>query len=163
MTSHNRNYIYFWVFVLLSTIAITMLSSCSTRKVVIDEIKKDSVSQISVKIATKEVIDIKNETDIFTEELTVTPIDTCKDIVIDGKVYKNVVLTYKKTKDRSIYTEKKIVSKIEDKKQSTKTVEKLKKKEVERTSLNWLLIVIISLIIVVWLNKQYLLSLLRRV
>jgi hypothetical protein len=163
MTSHNRNYIYFWVFVLFSTIAITMLSSCSTRKVVIDEVKKDSVSQISVKIATKEVIDIKNETDIFTEELTVTPIDTCKDIVIDGKVYKNVVLTYKKTKDKSIHTEKKIVSKIEDKQQSTKTVEKLKKKEVERTSLNWLLIVIISLIIVVWLNKQYLLSLLRRV
>ena len=163
MTSHNRNYIYFWVFVLFSTIAITMLSSCSTRKVVIDEVKKDSVSQISVKIATKEVIDIKNETDIFTEELTVTPIDTCKDIVIDGKVYKNVVLTYKKTKDKSIHTEKKIMSKIEDKKQSTKTVEKLKKKEVERTSLNWLLIVIISLIIVVWLNKPYLLSLLRRV
>jgi len=161
MTNHNRNYIYFWICVLLSTLAV-LLASCSTRKVVIDEVKKDSVSQISVKIATKEVLDVKNEADIFIEELTVTPLDTCKDIVIDGKVYKNVVLTYKKTKDKSIYTEKKIASKIEDKKQSTKTVEKIKKKEVERKSVNFLWIIIISLIVVVWLNKQYLLSLLRR-
>lgn len=160
MTSHNRNYIYFWICILLSTCAV-LLTSCSTRKVVIDEVKKDSVSQISVKTATKEVLDVKNETDIFTEEFTVTPLDTCKDIVIDGKVYKNVVLTYKKTKDSSVYTEKKITSKIEDKKQSTKVVVKKKQKEIERKSVNFLWIIIISLIIVVWLNKQYLLRLLR--
>jgi len=153
----NRN---FWICVLAST-CVVLLASCSSRKVVIDEVRKDSVSQIVTKIATKEVIDVKNEADIFTEEFTVTPIDTCKDIVIDGKVYKNVVLTYKKTKDRSIYTEKKITSKIEDKRQSTKVVVKKKQKEVERKSVNFLWIVIISLIIVVWLNKQYLLRLLR--
>jgi rubrerythrin len=130
---------------------------------VIDEVKKDSVSQISVKIATKEVVDVKNETDIFIEEFTVTPLDTCKDIVIDGKVYKNVTINYKKTKDKSVYTEKKIESKIEDKQQTITVVEKIKKKEVDRTSLNILWIIIISLIIVLWLNKQYLLSLLRRI
>ena len=161
MTSHNRNYIYFWICVLLSTCAV-LLASCSTRKVVIDEVKKDSVSQISVKIATDIASNVEAKNDIFIEELTVTPIDTCKDIVIDGKVYKNVVLTYKKTKDKSIYTEKKIASKIEDKQQSTKVVVKKKKKEVERKSVNFLWIIIISLIVVVWLNKQYLLSLLRR-
>jgi len=158
----DRSYIYFWICILLSTL-IVLLTSCSTRKVVIDEVKKDSVSQISVKIATIEDVKIETKNDIVTDEFTITPIDTCKDIVIDGKVYKNVVLAYKKTKDKSIYTEKKIISKIEDKQQSTKVVVKKKKKEVERTSLNWLLIVIISLIIVVWLNKQYLLSLLRRI
>ena len=161
MTNHNRNYIYFWICILLSTLAV-VLASCSSRKVVIDEVKKDSVSQISVKIATKEVVDVKNEADIVIDELVITPLDTCKDIVIDGKVYKNVVLTYKKTKDKSIYTEKKIASKIEDKQQSTKTVEKIKKKQIERTSFNILWIIIISFIVVVWLNKQYLLSLLRR-
>ena len=161
MTSHNKNWILFWVYVLVSTCAV-LLASCSTRKVVIDEVKKDSVSQISTKIVTKEVIDVKNESDIFIEELTVTPLDTCKDIVIDGKVYKNVVLTYKKTKDKSIYTEKKIASKIEDKQQTTKVVVKKKQKQVERKSFNILWIIIISLIVVVWLNKQYLLSLLRR-
>lgn len=162
MTSHNRNYIYFWICVLLSTFAV-LLASCSTRKVVIDEVKKDSVSQISVKIATKEVVDIKNETDIVIDELVITPLDTCKDIVIDGKVYKNVVLTYKKTKDKSIYTEKKIASKIEEKQKTTKVIEKTKKKEVERKSFSFIWIIIISFIIVVWLNKQYLLSLLRRI
>jgi len=162
MTNHNRNYIYFWICVLLSTLAV-LLASCSSRKVVIDEVKKDSVSQIVTKIATKEVIDVKNEADIVIDELVITPLDTCKDIVIDGKTYKNVVLTYKKTKDKSIYTEKKIASKIEDNKQSTKEKIVEKKKQIERKSFNILWIVIISLIIVVWLNKQYLLSLLRRI
>jgi len=161
MTSHNRNYIYFWICVLLSTLSV-LLASCSSRKVVIDEVKKDSVSHIVTKIATDIVSSVETKNDIITEELVITPLDTCKDIVIDGKVYKNVVLTYKKTKDKSTYTEKKIESKIEDKQHSIKIVEKLKKKEVERKSINILWIVIISLIIVVWLNKQYLLSLLRR-
>ncbi len=162
MTSHNRNYIYFWICVLLSTLAV-LLASCSSRKVVIDEVRKDSVSQIVTKIATNEVVDLKVENNVITDEITITPLDTCKDIVIDGKTYRNVTINYKKTKDRSIYTEKKIVSKIEDKQQSTKVVVKKKKKEVERKSFNILWIIIISLIIVVWLNKQYLLSLLRRV
>jgi len=156
----DRNYIYFWICVLLSTCAV-LLASCSTRKVVIDEVKKDSVSQISTKIATNIVSNVETKNDVITDELVITPLDTCKDIVIDGKVYKNVVLTYKKTKDKSIYTEKKIASKIEDKQQSTKIVEKIKKKEIERKSVNFLWIIIISLIIVIWLNKQYLLRLLR--
>jgi hypothetical protein len=139
-----------------------LLASCSTRKVVIDEVKKDSVSQISVKIATDIVSNVEAKNDIVIEELVITPLDTCKDIVIDGKVYNNVVLTYKKTKDRSIYTEKKIESKIEEKQQTTKVVIKKKQKQVERKSFNFLWIIIISFIVVVWLNKQYLLSLLRR-
>lgn len=155
----NRN---FWICVLISTLLV-LLASCSSRKVVIDEVKKDSLSQISVKIETDIVSNIETKNDITTEELTITPIDTCKDIVIEGKTYNNVILTYKKTKDKSIHTEKKIMSKIEEKKERTKTVEKKKIKQVERKSFNILWIVIISLIIVVWLNKQYLLSLLRRI
>jgi len=129
---------------------------------VIDEVRKDSVSQIVTKIETDIVSNVETKNDIITDEFTITPLDTCKDIVIDGKVYKNVVLTYKKTKDRSIYTEKKIESKIEDKQQITKEKIVEKTKKVERTSFNILWIIIISLIIVLWLNKQYLLSLLRR-
>jgi len=161
MTNQNRNWILFWVYVLVSTLLV-LITSCSSRKVVIDEVKKDSLSQIVTKIATNEVVDLKIDNDIITDELTITPLDTCKDIVIDGKIYKNVVLSYKKIKDRTIHTEKKITSKIEDKQQSTKTIEKNKVKKVERKSFNILWIVIISLIIVIWLNKQYLLGLLRR-
>ncbi len=129
----------------------------------IDEVRKDSVSQIYTKIATDIVSNVETKNDIITDEITITPLDTCKDIVIDGKTYRNVTINYKKTKDKTIYTEKKIESKIEEKQQSTKTIEKIKKKEIERKSFNILWIIIISLIIVLWLNKQYLLSLLRRV
>lgn len=52
------------------------------------------------------------------------------------------------------------MSKIEDKQHSTKEKVVEKKKEVERTSFNGL-IIIVSLIVVVWLNKHYLLGLLR--
>jgi len=153
---------YFWICILISTLVV-VLTSCSSRKVVIDEVRKDSVSHISTKIETDIVSNVENKNDIITDEFTITPLDTCKDIVIDGKVYKNVTINYKKTKDRSVYTEKKIESKIEDKQHSIKIIEKTKKKEVERKSFSFIWIIIISFIIVVWLNKQYLLSLLRRI
>lgn len=140
-----------------------LLASCSTRKVAVQEVKKDSVSQIVTKIVTKEVLDVKNETDIVTDEYTITPIDTCKDIVINGKTYRNAVLTYKRTKDSSKYTEKKITSKTEDKKENTKVIEKTKNKKIERKSYNmtWILL-IIATIITLWLNRPTLLNLLRR-
>jgi len=140
-----------------------LLTSCSTRKVAIQDVKKDSMSQIVTKIATKEVLDVKNETDIVTDEYTITPIDTCKDIVVNGKTYRNAVLTYKRTKDNSKYTEKKITSKTEDKKENTKVIEKIKNKKIERKSYNmtWILL-IIATIITLWLNRPTLLNLLRR-
>jgi len=104
----NKGVITFWLSVILAVIVITLLSSCGTRKVVIDEVKKDSVSQISVKIATKEVVDTKNETDIFIEEFVITPLDTCKDVVVNGITYRNAVLSYKKTKDKTIQKKKSI-------------------------------------------------------
>jgi hypothetical protein len=136
-----------------------LLASCSTRKVVVQDVKKDSLSQVYTKLETKE--DLRIENNVVVDEFTITPLDTCKDIIIDGKVYKNVVLTYKKTKDNTIHTQKKITSKKEDKKIVVK--EKQKAKEVKRTSFNFVWIVLIVVIIVIWLNKQYLVSLLRKI
>ena len=99
--SKNKGVLSFWLAVLLATIVITMLSSCGTRKVVVDEVKKDSLSKISTKIVTKEDIKIETKNDITTDEFTITPLDTCKDIVIDGKTYRNVTINYKKTKDNT--------------------------------------------------------------
>jgi len=56
------------------------------------------LSQIATKIATDEVFKTQTNNNIITDEFTIEPLDTCKDIVIDGKTYKNVVLSYKKTK-----------------------------------------------------------------
>ncbi len=118
----------FWVYVVVASTVITMLSSCGTRKVIIDEVKKDSLSHISTKIATVEDIKIETKNDITTDEFTITPLDTCKDIVIDGKTYRNVVLRYKKTKDNTIQVQDIKVAKDELKTQDTKVtqIEKLK-------------------------------------
>jgi len=139
--SRNKGFITFWLSVFLATIVITMLSSCGTRKVVIDEVKKDSLSQISTKIVTKE--DIKIENNIVIDEFTITPLDTCKDIVVNGIAYKNAVLSYKKTKDNTIKNIKVSEEKLET--QDTKVTQNRKVKDIERKSnpmlnLLWLLI-----------------------
>ena len=151
-TSQNRNWILFIIYVVVASTIITMLSSCGTRKVVIDEVKKDSLSQISTKIVTKEDIKIETKNDIITDEFTITPLDTCKDIVIDGKTYRNVTINYKKTKDNTIQVQDIKVAKNELKVQDTKVTQNRKVKDIERTSnpfiiLLWLLIPLFMYII----------------
>ena len=145
MINQNRNWVMFWVYVVVASTVITMLSSCGTRKVVIDEVKKDSLSQISIKIETKEDIKIETKNDIITDEFIITPLDTCKDIVVNGISYRNVVLSYKKTKDNTIQVQDIKVSKNELTVQDTKVTENRKVKDITKTSnpqlwLLWLLI-----------------------
>jgi len=145
MKNENRNFILFWVYVIVASTVITMFSSCGTRKVIIDEVKKDSLSQISTKIVTKEDIKIETKNDITTDEFTITPLDTCKDIVVNGITYKNAVLSYKKTKDNTIQVQDIKVAKNELKVQDTKVTQNRKVKDIERKSnpmlnLLWLLI-----------------------
>lgn len=140
-----KSSIVFWSAVIVASIVITMLSSCGTRKLVIDEVKKDSLSQISTKIVTKEDVKIETKNDIVIDEFTITPLDTCKDIVVNGVTYKNAILSYKKTKDNTIQVQDKKMSKVEDKEQVVKSIIREKKKEVERKlnpmlNLLWLLI-----------------------
>ena len=146
--SKNKGVLSFWLAVALATIVITMLSSCGTRKVVIDEVKKDSLSQISTKIVTEEVIKIEN--DIVIDEFTITPLDTCKDVVVNGITYRNAILSYKKTKDNTIQNIKVSEEKLEV--QDTKVTENRKVKDIEKTSnpftiLLWLLIPLFMYII----------------
>ena len=143
--SRYKGVLLFWGLVAIFTI---LLSSCGTRKVIIDEFKKDSLSQISTKIVTEEVIKIKN--DIVIDEFTVTPLDTCKDIVVNGVSYKNVILKYKKTKDNSIQYIK--ISEEKLKTQDTKVTQNRKVKDIDRTSnpllnLLWLLIPLFAYLI----------------
>ena len=129
-----------------------LLISCGTRKVAIQEIKKDSLSKISAKSATIELTNSETKNNIITDEFIITPLDSCKDIIVNGVTYKNVVLRHINTKDNSLRTEQKIISKIEDKQQIVKTSSKENKKDIERKSnpllnLLWLLIPIIVYII----------------
>jgi hypothetical protein len=128
---------------------LILFSSCSSRKVVIENVKKDSISETVVKTATVEDVKIETKNDILIDEFTITPLDTCKDIVINGISYKNVVLKYKKTKDNTIQVQDKKTSKIEDKQQKTKVEVEQKKKQIEKTPIPqlWLLWLLIPLII----------------
>jgi hypothetical protein len=158
MKNENRNFILFWVYVVIASTVITMLSSCGTRKVIIDDVKKDSISETVVKIAIVEDIKIETKNDIITDEFTITPLDTCKDIVVNGITYKNVVLSYKKTKDNTIQVQDIKVAKNELKVQDTKVTQNRKVKDITKTSnsLIWLLIptIIIIIIYLIWQNKR---------
>jgi hypothetical protein len=154
MKNQDRNWILFWVYVVVSSIVITMLSSCGTRKVVIEEVKKDSLSQIYTKIETKEDIKIETKNDIVTNEFIIIPLDTCKDIVVNGITYKNVVLRHINTKDNSLHKEDIKVSKIEDKQQTIKVKENTKVKNIKKTSNPIGYILIIIIIYLVWQNKR---------
>jgi len=132
-----------------------MLSSCSTRKVVIEEVKKDSLSQISTKIGTKEDIKIETKNNITTDELTIIPLDTCKDIVVNGITYRNVVLRHINTKDNSLHKQDIKVVKNELKTQDTKVTQNRKVKDIEKTSNPIGYILIIIIIYLVWQNRRW--------
>ena len=153
--SRNKGVLSFWLAVLLATISIAMLSSCSTRKVVIEEVKKDSLLQIDTKIVTKKDIKIETKNDIVIDEFIITPLDTCKDIVVNGITYRNVVLRHINTKDNSLHKEDIKVSKIEDKQQTIKVKENTKVKNIEKTSNPIGYILIIIIIYLVWQNRRW--------
>jgi len=156
--SRYKGVITFWLSVALASTIVTLLSSCGTRKVVIDEVKKDSLSQISTKIVTNEVSNMSSKNDIIVNEFIITPLDSCKDIVVNGITYKNVVLRHINTKDNSLHKEDIKVSKIEDKQQTTKVEVKEKKKEIDKKA-NYFLYFIPTLIIIiiylVWRNRRW--------
>jgi hypothetical protein len=135
-------------------ILVLLFASCSSRKVAIDNVKKDSLSQIYTKIVTKEDIKIETKNDISIDEFTITPLDTCNDIVINGISYKNVVLRYKKTKDNSLYKEDKKLSKIEDKQQTTKVQVKEKKKEIDKKANYFIYLWLLIIPIIIYLLKK---------
>lgn len=77
-----------------------LLLSCSARKVNVEKtdtsLKIDSTSVLANEETIQKDVHVNITTD--SDELKVTPIDTAKPIVIDGKKYSNAILHYKKTK-----------------------------------------------------------------
>jgi len=139
------------IFILVSLI----LFSCGSRKVAIQETKKDSLKQIETKIVTKEETNISIKNDIYTDEFTITPLDTLKDIVVNGITYNNVVLKYKKVKDNSLHIEKKAMLKNEVKKELIKTSVKSFKKDIDRKQNYWNYLWLLLIPIVYYLYKRF--------
>jgi hypothetical protein len=156
-------------------IIVILLTSCSSRKVLVDktDIKKDSVAETKV-VVTK--IDTVNKTDstkviINTDnsEIVITPIDSSKTIIVDGKSYKNVVLRIKKNKSNTIYTNNKKESSIKridsvaTSKTETKEHQVGKTKIIDKEQNYWFLfwwILLILIIYLLWRNKSRLFNVL---
>ena len=151
------------LFILVSLVFL----SCASRKVDVDIKKKDSTTvQIIKEITTKKTDSTSNNLVIDkseSDELIITPIDSTKEIVVNGKKYFNAILKYKKTRNNTYNNNKVKVSKIEDKTLKTnnrttlKTKNKTKKIETNNTTLYlfFLIIFIILLIIGNRLRKIY--------
>ena len=139
------------IFILVSLV----LFSCGSRKVTIQETKKDSLKQIDTKIVTKEETNIAIKNDIYTNEFIITPLDTLKDIVVNGITYKNVVLRYKKVKDNSLHIEKKTMLKNEVKKEIVKTSVKSFKKDIDKKANYWNYLWLLLIPVVYYLYKRF--------
>lgn len=159
----------------LILLLLVVLTSCASRKVDVSkiEIKKDSVVEAKVEVKTLEVKNTTDSTNIVTEvntdEVCIEPLDSTKEMVVNGKVYKNAVLKIKKNKVNTLYTNNKTESNIKhiDSTSTSKTtvkenvVGKTKKidKEANYWSLLWLLLLLLIMYLL-WRNKQRILNVL---
>ena len=154
---------------------LIILTSCASRHVQVDKLdtKKDSIAETKVTVTTIENKIKTDSTNIVTtidnSEITITPIDTCKEIIVEGKVYKNVVLKITKNKANTLYTN----NKTESNNKRTDSVATTKVNKTENTSgknktidkkanycwILWLLLLILILYLL-WRNRLSLLKLL---
>lgn len=154
-------------------ILLLILTSCGSRKVAIERssVKKDSIVETKVSVVTLENKEKTDSTNIAitvsTDEIVITPIDTCKNIVVDGKIYKNVILRIKKTKSNTLYTNKKKESetKLKDSVATIKAVKteqsESKSKHIHKSaSYSWIiwLLLLIFILYVLWRNRRRLLT-----
>jgi C4-type Zn-finger protein len=157
----------------LVLIICLILMSCGARKVDIEKttVKKDSIATTEVKAITeikKDVVDSTNiKTDTTQDEITIQPADTCKEMVVEGKHYKNVVLKIKKIKTNSLYTNKKkesetkhidstasaVVIKKEDTNGKSKVVDK--KESITGNIVVYSLLLLLLIAIVLFVRKVY--------
>lgn len=141
--------------------------SCGSRKVNKTHLeeKKDSISVVSVKteIKTNENTEINNNSKIdkTEDEIIIEPIDNTKEIVVNGKTYKNVKIRHKKTKDNSLHINQKKVSKnalkqqIKHNKQVVSTSKVLKEKKIDKKQSLVIYFYLLLLIILLYIIYKY--------
>jgi len=137
-----------------------LLIGCSSRKVIIEETKKDSLKEIKTKIILNEVFKSETKNDILIEEFTIEPFDSLKDIVINGIRYNNVVLRHKKTKDNSLHIKEKKVLKKTYIKERVKISNKEFKKNIDKKANYFIYLWLLLIPIFLYLFKRFKLSLL---
>jgi hypothetical protein len=157
------------IYILVSLLFI----SCGSRKVsktTIEE-KKDSVSVIDVKteIKTNENTEINNNSKIdkTEEEFIIEPIDNTLPFIVNSKIYKNVKIRHKKTKDNSLHINQKKVSKnalkqqIKHSKQVVSTSKVLKEKKIDKKESLVIYIYYLIIFIILFIIYKYRFNILK--
>ena len=155
-------------------ILILIFTSCASRKVntSIAVEKKDITSTTNTEVKKIDIIEkvdsTKIDSKIEEQEIEFCPIDSTKEIVVDGKIYKNVHIRYKKKKSNTLYVNGNKESEIHsnDSTSNNKTVSvESKRKKVKlvvpqppsyKFIIWWLLIILI--IYLIWRNRIWLLA-----
>ena len=156
-------------FIFLNIVCGAVLFSCASRKVDIkvQEVKKDSLVETKIDLTENKVKDSTAETNTRTiiniDEIIIKPIDSLKEFIVEGKTYKNVVLSYKKTKSNSLYNNKIKLSENTlkhvktDSKIKTSVKENIKEKQIDKKAnyfiYLWFILGII-IIYLIWRSKQ---------
>ena len=146
-----------------------VLFSCASRKVDVKkiEIKKDSLIETKIHLTENKVKDSTAETNTKTiiniDEIIIKPLDSLKEFIVEGKTYKNVVLSYKKTKTNTLYNNKIKVSENTlkhvktDSKIKTSIKENIKEKQIDKKAnyfiYLWFILGIIILYLI-WRSKR---------
>ena len=151
------------IYILVSIIFI----SCGSRKVnktTVEE-KKDSVSVVDVKteIKTNENTEINNNSKIdkTEEEFIFEPIDDSLPFIVNSKIYKNVKIRHKKTKDNSLHINQKKVSKnalkqqIKHSKQVVSTSKVSKEKKIDKKESLVIYFYLFILLIILYFIYKY--------
>jgi preprotein translocase subunit SecF len=157
------------IYILVSIIFL----SCGSRKVnktTIEE-KKDSVSVVDVKteIKTNENTEINNNSKIdkTKEEFIFEPIDNTLPFIVNSKIYKNVKIRHKKTKDNSLHINQKKVSQnalkqqIKHSKQVVSTSKVLKEKKIDKKESLVIYIYYLIIFIILYIIYKYRFNILK--
>ena len=150
-------------------ICSALLFSCASRKVdvKVQEVKKDSLVETKIDLTENKVKDSVVETNInkivYFNEIIIKPIDSLKEFIVEGKTYKNAVLSYKKTKTNTLYNNKLKVSENTlkhvktDIKVKTSSKENIKEKQIDKKAnyfiYLWFILGII-IIYLIWRSKR---------
>ena len=152
---------------LMSMFVISSLTSCASRKVdrsktelketaKIETTKIDSSKTTTITNINTKVVDSSD-----TEEMTIEPIDNSKEMVINGKTYKNAVLKHKKVKNNIVVDKSELINKIQQssvkevaKAETSKTLV-VEMKKIDKSASYWWLLWFLLLIPVYYIYKKF--------
>jgi len=139
---------------------LLLLTSCGTRKTQTEKVKEEVKIETSETTTDKSIIEsnVKVIDCTDTQEQIIEPIDNNKEIVIDGKIYKNIRFKTIKKKNNISTTQKEVIQNNLVKKANTKAETKIDKKvkETERKSSYWWLLWFLLIIPIYYFYRKYL-------